>query len=91
MRTGRAGQACCRSDDASLCNAALHMLHSQFYREGIPRYLDTLPGATDEAIANKTGALNAVRNDVAAVSTKSGMIRHFNLHLRQQRPVLDSR
>ncbi len=61
-------------DDASLCNAALHMLHSQFYREGIPRYLDTLPGATDEAIANKTGALNAVRNDVAAVSTKSGMI-----------------
>lgn len=60
--------------DAKLCDTALHMLHSQFYREGIPRYLDTLPGATDVAIANKTGALNAVRNDVAAVSTKSGMI-----------------
>ena len=60
--------------DAKLCSVALHMLHSQFYREGIPRYLDTLPGATDEAIANKTGALNGVRNDVAAVSTKSGMI-----------------
>ncbi len=62
------------SQDTKLCAAALQMLHSQFYREGIPRYLDTLPGATGDSIANKTGALNAVRNDVAAISTKSGMI-----------------
>ena len=60
--------------DATLCEAALHMLHSQFYRDGIPRYLDTLPGATGDSIANKTGALDAVRNDVAAVSTKNGMV-----------------
>ncbi len=59
--------------DAKLCGTALEMLHSQFYRDGIPRYLDTLPGASDASIANKTGSLNAVRNDVAAVSTKSGM------------------
>ena len=60
--------------DAKLCEAALHMLHSQFYRDGIPRYLDTLPGAAGDSIANKTGALDAVRNDVAAVSTKNGMV-----------------
>ena len=60
--------------DAPLCSAALHMLHSQFYRDTIPRYLDALPGASGDAIASKTGSLNAVRNDVAAVSTDNGMI-----------------
>jgi beta-lactamase class A len=61
-------------DDAALCAVALKMLHVQFYRNAIPRYLDTLPGATGDSIANKTGSLNAVRNDVAAVSTKNGMV-----------------
>jgi beta-lactamase class A len=60
--------------DQKLCGIALHMLHEQYYREGVPRYLDTLPGATGNSIANKTGALDAVRNDVAAVSTKNGMV-----------------
>jgi beta-lactamase class A len=50
------------------------MLHIQFYRTSIPRYLDGLPGAKDDSIANKTGALEAVRNDIAAVSTKHGMV-----------------
>lgn len=60
--------------DQDLCHAGQKMLHLQFYRNGIPRYLDTLPGATEESIANKTGSLEAVRNDVAAVSTKQGLI-----------------
>jgi beta-lactamase class A len=46
----------------------------QFYRNAIPRYLDGMPGATGDSIANKTGSLDAVRNDVAAVSTKNGLI-----------------
>ena len=50
------------------------MLHVQFYRSAIPRYLDGMPGATGDSIANKTGSLDAVRNDVAAVSTKNGMV-----------------
>jgi beta-lactamase class A len=33
-----------------------------------------MPGATSDSIANKTGSLDAVRNDVAAVSTKNGMV-----------------
>jgi beta-lactamase class A len=60
--------------DTDLCAVALHMLHMQFYRNAIPRYLDGMPGATGESIANKTGSLDAVRNDVAAVSTKNGLI-----------------
>ncbi len=60
--------------DAALCGVALKMLHVQFYRNAIPRYLDGMPGATGDSIANKTGSLDAVRNDVAAVSTKKGMV-----------------
>ena len=63
-----------RADDAALCDVALKMLHVQFYRSAIPRYLDGMPGATGNSIANKTGSLDAVRNDVAAVSTKNGMV-----------------
>jgi beta-lactamase class A len=63
-----------QATDAALCNVALKMLHAQFYRNAIPRYLDGMPGATGDSIANKTGSLDAVRNDVAAVSTKKGMV-----------------
>jgi beta-lactamase class A len=60
--------------DEALCQTALKMLHLQFYRTAIPRYLDAMPGATGDSIANKTGSLDAVRNDVAAISTPRGMI-----------------
>jgi beta-lactamase class A len=63
-----------QATDAALCSVALKMLHVQFYRNAIPRYLDGMPGATGDSIANKTGSLDAVRNDVAAVSTKKGMV-----------------
>jgi beta-lactamase class A len=61
--------------DQALCAATLHMLEVQFYRDGIPRYLegaDAPKGIT--AIANKTGALDHVRNDVGAVFTQQGTI-----------------
>jgi beta-lactamase class A len=63
-----------QATDATLCSIALKMLHVQFYRNAIPRYLDGMPGATGDSIANKTGSLDAVRNDVAAVSTKKGLV-----------------
>ncbi len=62
------------ASDGALCAVALHMLHVQFYRNAAPRYLDGLPGAAGDSIANKTGSLNAVRNDVAAVSTRNGLV-----------------
>jgi beta-lactamase class A len=63
-----------RDSDAALCGVAWKMLHWQFYRNAVPRYLDGMPGATGDSIANKTGSLDAVRNDIAAISTKNGMV-----------------
>jgi beta-lactamase class A len=60
--------------DVDFCKVAWQMLHWQFYRSAIPRYLTSMPGYTDNSIANKTGSLNAVRVDVAAISTKNGMV-----------------
>jgi beta-lactamase class A len=54
-----------------LCDAAMHMLKNQFYRNSIPRYLETMDTTEGEsAIGNKTGALDAVRNDVGVVFTR---------------------
>ncbi|HEY4046005.1 MAG TPA: serine hydrolase [Acidobacteriaceae bacterium] len=64
-----------RPDDQRLCGVMLHMLRNQFYRGGIPRYVEGVDATeASSAIANKTGALDAVRNDVAAVSSKNGVL-----------------
>ena len=60
--------------DRELCGIMLHMLRNQFYRGGIPRYLGAMYSDMESAIANKTGELDAVRNDVAAIDTKQGML-----------------
>ena len=61
-------------NDQQLCDVMLHMLRNQFYRGGIPRYLGSMYTDTESAIANKTGELNAVRNDVAAIDANEGML-----------------
>lgn len=53
-----------------LCDVAMNMLEKQFYRDGLPRYLDN----SGLRIANKTGALDHVRNDVGVVYTRSGPV-----------------
>jgi beta-lactamase class A len=59
--------------DQAVCNVAMHMLRNQFYRETIPRFVDTMDTTGEgNATASKTGSLNAVRNDVALVAGKSG-------------------
>ncbi|HEV2214360.1 MAG TPA: serine hydrolase [Terracidiphilus sp.] len=61
--------------DGPLCGAILHMLRSQQDRDSLPRYLESLDTSEHgSAIANKTGALDHVRNDVALISSKSGPI-----------------
>jgi beta-lactamase class A len=61
--------------DGDLCGTILHMLRSQQDRDDIPRYLETEDTSeTGSAIANKTGALNEVRNDVALIASKAGPI-----------------
>lgn len=61
--------------DGPICGAILHMLRSQQDRDSLPRYLETLDTSeSGSAIANKTGALNQVRNDVALIASKNGPI-----------------
>jgi len=57
------------------CKAAIVMLHNQFYRDTIPRYLESLDNTEEgSGIASKTGSLDATRSDVAIVAAKSGPI-----------------
>ncbi len=61
--------------DGPLCGAILHMLRSQQDRNSLPRYIESFDTSENgSAIGNKTGALNQVRNDVALISTKAGMV-----------------
>jgi beta-lactamase class A len=54
--------------DRQVCDAGLAMLKNQFDRDDIPRYLGSV------VVANKTGALDEVRNDVAAVYAPNGTV-----------------
>jgi beta-lactamase class A len=61
--------------DGPLCGAILHMLRQQQDRDDLPRYLEALDTSEQgSAIANKTGALDQVRNDVALFATKNGPV-----------------
>jgi len=71
---GSAGRPSAPSD-AGLCEVMLGMLRDQFYRDGIPRYIEGLDSSeTGSAIANKTGAIDASRSDVGLVASKNGLI-----------------
>jgi beta-lactamase class A len=61
--------------DDSLCSVMLTFLQKQFWRDGLPRYLEAKNSAqADAAMGNKTGSLDAVRNDVGLVSTQAGPV-----------------
>lgn len=65
----------CDLHDETLCDAMLYMLRNQQYRNLVPHYIET--SDTSEGlslIANKTGSLNEVRNDVAVVYSRNGPI-----------------
>ena len=69
------GNAAPTETDRAICGVTLHMLRSQFYRDGVPRYLEPVDSSEEgSAIANKIGALDEVRNDVDAIATKNGLL-----------------
>src|SRR5690242_18397670 len=56
----------CDVKDQKLCDAMLYMLRNQQYRNCIPHYIETSDTSEEPSfIANKTGSLDDVRNDVA--------------------------
>lgn len=55
------------ASDRALCDTAITMLKNQTDGNGIPRYIT-------DAVANKTGSLDEVRNDVGIVYAKNGPI-----------------
>ena len=61
--------------DGRLCGVLLHMLREQQDRNSLPRYIEALDTSEHgSAIANKTGALDQMRNDVALIATKNGPV-----------------
>lgn len=65
----------CDLGDRPLCVEMVTIMRSQQYRDMLPRYLQTSDSSEDlSPIADKIGALDDVRNDVALVYTKRGPI-----------------
>jgi beta-lactamase class A len=65
----------CDLGDRALCLEMVTIMRNQQYRDMLPRYLQTTDSSENlSPIADKIGALNDVRNDVALVYTKSGPI-----------------
>lgn len=65
----------CKLEDEALCARMLQVLRQQQHRNMIPRYLEVSNASVVRSrIGNKTGSLNAVRNDVALIETASGPI-----------------
>jgi beta-lactamase class A len=65
----------CEVGDQEICKKMIEMLKNQQYRESIPRFIENSDTSeVPSAIANKTGALDALRADVGIVYTKSGPI-----------------
>ena len=65
----------CDVGDQEICKKMMEMLKNQQDRNSIPRYTEfSDTSETPSAIANKTGALDALRADVGIVYTKAGPI-----------------
>lgn len=65
----------CDLGDRSLCLQMITIMRSQQYRDMLPRYLERTDSSEDlSAIADKVGALDDVRNDVALVYTRRGPV-----------------
>lgn len=65
----------CDLGDRSLCLQMITIMRNQQYRDMLPRYLEKADSSEDlSAIADKVGALDDVRNDVALVYTQRGPV-----------------
>jgi beta-lactamase class A len=73
--TCRLGDGDATDADHALCSEAIDIMRHQFYRDAIPRYIEKVDSSEQgPAIANKTGSLDSVRNDVALIGTTNGLV-----------------
>ena len=73
----------CDMGDRGLCLQMITIMRSQQYRDMLPRYFETSDSSENlSPIADKVGALDEVRNDVALVYTRRGpvIISIFTYH-----------
>lgn len=62
-------------NDPGLCRQMIEIMRNQQYRNMVPHYLETIDTSDQgSAIADKIGALDDVRNDVALIYSKAGPI-----------------
>ena len=79
-----------RPDDAALCDVALKMLHVQFYRSAIPRYLDGMPGATEfDCEQDGIARCSAERCCGSFDEERNG--DYFGVHVEQQGSLVGKR
>jgi beta-lactamase class A len=72
---GQKTQSASPQVDGPLCGKLLHMLRNQHERDSLPRFIENQDTSEHgPAVANKAGALNDVRNDVALISTRDGPV-----------------
>ncbi|HXM98731.1 MAG TPA: serine hydrolase [Candidatus Dormibacteraeota bacterium] len=65
----------CDLGDRELCLQMITIMRNQQYRNMLPRYMETADSSEElSAIADKIGALDDVRNEVALVYTKGGPV-----------------
>jgi beta-lactamase class A len=82
----------CDLKDQALCDQMLAIMRRQQDQGMIPRYITTGEKGQATAIGDKIGKLDAVRNDVALVTTKAGpvVISIFTWENKDQRWALDN-
>src|SRR5438270_3584595 len=84
----------CEVGDQKLCAKMIDIMKGQQYRNMIPHYIEAEidTSETPSAIADKVGELDAVRNDVGVVYTKTGpiVISIFTYNNKDQRWIFEN-
>jgi len=83
----------CDLGDKKLCDQMIDIMRAQQYRNMVPHYLESVDTSEHKSpIADKLGALNKVRSDVAVVFTKAGpiMISAFTYDNQDERWIAEN-
>jgi beta-lactamase class A len=77
-----------QADDAKLCQVALKMLHVQFYRSAIPRYLDGMQRGDERLDCEQDRIARCSAERCCGDFHEERYGDYFGLHVQQQRPLV---